>query len=87
MVLHESLSAIFVQLSLIVPSIKTSVVKLAKMLCVKAKLKEESEIPVLKLVSLFRNVPITVPYHACAVLLRSSCYLCNMFLTRLIQNV
>ncbi|KAL5268747.1 hypothetical protein ACHWQZ_G002555 [Mnemiopsis leidyi] len=49
LLLHESLSAIFTHLTLIAPSLKTSVVKLAKMLCVKAKLKEDSEIPVLKL--------------------------------------
>lgn len=48
-VLHESLSAIFTHLSLVAPSIRTTVVKLTRMLCFRAKLKEDSEIPVLKL--------------------------------------
>eukprot|EP00116_Pleurobrachia_bachei_P007795 sb/3468057/ len=52
MLLHECLSSIFAALSLTTPSIPPVIFKFTKLLCAKAKLKAESEIPVLKLVSL-----------------------------------
>ena len=51
LVLHEALRAVFTHVSILTPSLRPVLFKLSKVLCHKAKLKEDSELAVLKLVS------------------------------------
>ena len=51
-VMHEALCAVFFHASIITTTLRPVLFKLTKMLCSKAKLKEDSELPVLKLVSI-----------------------------------
>ena len=64
-VMHEALCAVFFHVSVIASTLKPVLFKLTKMLCSKAKLKEDSELPVLKLVCMlaFSSILCVILYQ------------------------